>query len=124
MMWGRILQILCAGWLAISPFALSGYGAPSMLVTITDVVCAAVVALLAAVSYHRRVPQLHLATVIPALWLIGTAILKTPSPPPPIHQSGVITGLLLLLLVLVPTHASSPPRGWDAYNDRYRSTAR
>lgn len=120
-MWGRILQILCAGWLAASPLLLSGTSRPSMLL---GAACALLVTFLAVGSFHRRVPHLHVATVFPALWLIGGAFLAAPGRPPLLVQSNVIIGLMLLILVLVPNHATSPPRGWDTYNERYRRAAR
>lgn len=118
-MWGRILQMLCAGWLAVSPFLLSAGEEPA-LAFISNFVCASVIFLLAAGSFYRRAPHLHVATALPALWIIAVAFLAEPSPPPPLHQNGVILGMVLLILIFVPSHAAKPPRGWHEFNARYR----
>jgi peptidoglycan/LPS O-acetylase OafA/YrhL len=114
-MWGRILQLLVACWLAASPFVF-GHGADATYLLIHDFASAAVIALFALLSFHPRLKHAHLATALPAFWMIAAAFVSVPSPPPPAYQNHVILGLFLLILVLVPSHASAPPRLWREYH--------
>lgn len=118
-MWGRILQIAVAGWIAASPLLL-GVGDGGGIATAINLGGAAIMAILAAASMHPRWPHLHLGSALPALGLIGAAFLLSGHPAPPLQQSNIIASLLLLILVLVPTHANRPPAGWEEFNQRYR----
>jgi len=115
-MWGRVLQISVACWLAMSPF-IFGHG-DGLYLWMHDFASAAVIGILAILSFNQRLKHLHIATVIPALWMIGGAFLLVPTPPPPAYQNHLILGLLLLILILVPSNANEPPRGWQEYHQR------
>ncbi len=119
-MWGRILQIAAACWIAASPFALT-QGADSPLLRGTNLASAIIIALLALGSFHRRLPHLHVATAAPAIWMIGVTFLTVQTPPPPVYQSNAIMGLMLLILMLVPSRSAEPPHAWQEFNARYRA---
>ena len=118
-MWGRLLQLLVACWIAGSPMIL-GDRNDGRFAGLHFLACGAAVAFFAALSFHPRCRYAHLGTVVPAAWMLVVAYFVVPYPLPVLHQSAIVAALLLLVLALVPTHASTPPPSWVAFNARYR----
>lgn len=50
-----------------------------------------------------------------ALWIIGVAFAAPNPPPPAMYQNFVVVGLLLLMIAVLPSRASEPPRGWREF---------
>ena len=114
-MWPRVCEIALACWIALSPFIFRyGQGEPRTL-WVTAFVCATLVAVFALASYIRRLDKAHLLSLGVAAWLVGTAMLHEQSPPPPPYQNHVVTGLLLLIFAILPSHAERPPAAWEDY---------
>lgn len=114
-MWPRVLELVLACWLAISPFIFRYPGAERALWA-SDFSCAAVVAALALLSVHPRMRRLHWGHFVVAAWLMVTAYLA-PLPPSPPHQNHLLVALLLALLAILPTQVARMPRAWRAFYD-------
>jgi hypothetical protein len=113
-MWARVIEVLLACWLAVSPFLFRHAPAETFL-WITDLSCAVIIALFSLLSYRPRWEKTHLLNLAVAGWLIGTGFLVAESPPPPAIQNHVVIGLLLLMFAVIPSHAERPPRSWQEF---------
>lgn len=117
-MWARVVEIMLACWLAMSPFVFD-YADDMTLYWANDFTCATLIAVLAFVSLAPRFDLLHLASLAVAAWLIGVACVAAPSPPPPHLQNYVVFGLLLVMVAIIPTRSGTPPQKWlDYYADK------
>jgi hypothetical protein len=110
-MWARVVEMLLAGWLLLSPFVFRHAPETSALWW-NDLCCGLAVLALALLSMWKRSSLLHLATGLVGLWLIAFGILASPHPAPPALQNDVAVGFLLLMFATIPNEASRPPRGW------------
>ena len=108
-MWGRIIEIMIAVWLALSPFIFRVQDDPVLVWA--DMLIALLVATLSGLSYWHPTRQAHLLILAVAVGLMIWGRLSG-SPPPPIHQNHIVVGLLLLMVALVPNDASQPSRAW------------
>lgn len=119
-MWPRVVEIMLACWLAISPFIFR-YSGEMRFYWANDLVCATLIACFALLSLSRRFDKLHLATLIVCAWLYGVAWFAEPSPPSPHLQNYAVLALLLLIFAIIPSRAGMPPKGWlDYYAEKAR----
>jgi hypothetical protein len=117
-MWPRVAELLIAIWLAASPYVLSAPAGSEFFLRINALICAALVAVFALISFRDAWAKAHLLSLAVALWLIGVAFVA-PNPPPPLaYQNFVVVGLLLLLFGVLPSRASEPPRPWREFYER------
>ena len=108
-MWARVIEIMTAVWLAISPFVFRSAENTTLLGT--DLAVALLVATLAGLSYWQPTRYAHLLTLLVAVGLIVWGRFEI-SPPPPYHQNHIVVGLFLLMTAIVPNQASQPPVAW------------
>jgi hypothetical protein len=117
-MWPRVAELLIAAWLAASPYLLPAPARSEFFLHINAIVCAALIAVFALLSFRAGWGKAHLLSLAVALWLIGVAF-SAPNPPPPApYQNFVVVGLLLLLFGVLPSRASEPPRAWREFDAR------
>lgn len=108
-MWGRVVEIMTAMWLAFSPFV---FGVQSDMVLLwADLGTALLICMLAGLSYWHPTRYAHLLILAVA---IGLAVWgrAAGTPPPPAHQNHIVVGLFLLMIALIPNEASQPPQVW------------
>jgi len=108
-MWPRIVEMMTAVWLALSPFIFRAQSDP--VIVWVDSLVALLIVLLAGASYWPRGRHAHLVILLVAVGLIVWARFAQ-SPPPPVHQNHIVVGLFLLMVALLPNEASDPPRQW------------
>jgi hypothetical protein len=113
-MWARVIEVMLACWLAISPFIFRHSPGETFL-KLTDPLCAVAIAVFSLLSYRPSLEKLHLLNLVVAGWLIGAGFFAAASPPPPALQNEVVVGLLLLMFAILPSHASLPPRSWREF---------
>tara|TARA_R110002073_G_scaffold73085_10_gene178814 strand:+ start:3925 stop:4278 length:354 start_codon:yes stop_codon:yes gene_type:complete len=108
-MWGRVIEIMTAVWLAASPFVFQSPVDPVILWV--DFGIALLISTLAGLSYWRPTRHAHLLILVVATGLIvwGRFFVV---PPPPVHQNHIVVGLFLLMIALIPNEASKPPLVW------------
>jgi hypothetical protein len=109
-MWARYLEIVLALWLIASPWVIP-HPEPTWR-HLNEVACGVAVILFAVASFFRPTHWAHLLTGVVALWLGGTAYLLEPRPGPPGAQNDITVAYLLILMFLIPNHASKPPISW------------
>lgn len=115
-MWPRVAELLIAAWLAFSPWILATPAGAEFFLRANALVCAAFIALFALFSFRAALEKAHLLSIAVALWIIGVAFAAPNPPPPAIYQNFVVVGLFLLLLAVLPSRASEPPRGWREFH--------
>lgn len=108
-MWGRVVEIMTAVWLAASPFVF-GVQTDAILLR-SDLGVALIIWILSGASYWRPTRHAHLLILVVAVGLIvwGRFAIIPPTPP---HQNHIIVGLFLLMIALIPNEASLPPTAW------------
>jgi len=121
-MWARGIELLLAGWLAASPLIFQ-HAPEALLLWVTDLLCAVSMASFSLLSFRPALEKAHLLNLVVAAWLLGVGAFTVPSPPPPALQNEVVIGLLLLMLAIVPSHASHPPRAWQEFQEDSRQTS-
>ncbi|MCM2372529.1 SPW repeat domain-containing protein [Aporhodopirellula aestuarii] len=109
-MWGRVVEIMTAVWLAASPFVFSSQSDPAILWG--DLLIALLICILSGLSYWPPTRHAHLLILLVAIGLIAWGRFAV-LPPPPEHQNHIVVGLFLLMIALIPNHASQPPRVWQ-----------
>lgn len=112
-MWARVVEILVGVWLCFSPFI---FGVPDDTTMWIDFGLAAAVAILASLSYYYPLRYIHLLSLLVALFLILWGRFAEASPPPPYHQNHISVGIFLLMIAIIPNHASLPDPVWYPSN--------
>jgi hypothetical protein len=116
-MWPRVVELLIAAWLASSPWIFAAPTKSEFFLGANALVSAAFIALFALLSFRTATEKAHLCSIAVALWIIGLAF-AAPNPPPPApYQNFVVVGLLLLMIAVLPSRVSEPPKAW---RDFYR----
>ena len=111
-MWARFLEIAVGGWLLFSPAIFTDGTSPTV-----DRIAATLIILFALASFARPLQHAHLLTAAVGLWLIANGLL-TPSPAPPSIQNSMLSGMLLAMLAVIPTRATSAPNSWQHTQNR------
>lgn len=108
-MWGRIVELMTAVWLMLSPFIFRAQGNPEIVWV--DTLTGLVICALAGLSWWKPTRYAHVLTLFVAT---GLAIYgrMAGTPPPPEHQNHIVVGLFLLMVAIVPNDASRPPEVW------------
>ncbi len=116
--WPRYLEILLAVWLTVSlpVFGVAfAEGQGGVVAPLVAPLVAIVLIVLAILSMRNPDKRYHLWGLLPALLLIVTGF-AYPSPPPPLPlQNLIVSGLLWMLLAILPTRPARPPEGWHPY---------
>ncbi|QDV45570.1 hypothetical protein Enr13x_54490 [Stieleria neptunia] len=108
-MWGRVVEIMTAVWLAASPFVFRVQDSESFV--LVDSLIALLVAILAGLSYWSPTRHAHVLILVVATGLTFWGRFAE-LPPPPIHQNHIVVGLFLIMIAIIPNDASRPPRQW------------
>ncbi|MFG0261860.1 MAG: hypothetical protein ACF788_05675 [Novipirellula sp. JB048] len=108
-MWGRVIEIMTAVWLAASPFIFQSQ--TDTVILWADLGIALLIAILSGLSYWPPTRRAHLLIIVVATGLVLWGRF-TDTPPPPVHQNHIVIGIFLLMIALIPNHASQPPIVW------------
>ncbi|TWU66595.1 SPW repeat protein [Crateriforma conspicua] len=115
-MWGRVVEIMTAVWLAISPWIFGVSDQPQLVWS--DMLIALAIATCSGLSYWRPTRRAHLVILLISVGLIAWGRLSG-TPPIAAHQNHIVIGLFLLMIALIPNEASRPPEPW-----RFETTAK
>ncbi|MFG0266180.1 MAG: hypothetical protein ACF8AM_13695 [Rhodopirellula sp. JB055] len=108
-MWGRVVEIMTAVWLAASPFVFGIQSDTTVLWA--DQTIALAICVLSGLSYWHPTRRAHLLILVVAIGLTAWGRFAE-LPPTPIHQNHIVVGLFLLMIALIPNDASRPPAAW------------
>jgi len=109
-MWPRLLELVLAAWLVMSPFVFGHFPTERDL-WLNDFACAGVIAACALLSLRPATRRAHLVELVVALWLIGMGYLAR-SEALPALQNDILVAFVLLMVAVIPNDASRPPAGW------------
>jgi len=101
-------------WLAISPFVFTP-GDAANGPACSFWVGAGIVIASSILAYWPPLHRVHLVNLLVGAWLLAVGFLGAPIPPPAAYRNSVVVGLVLLMLAIVPSHASAPPKAWRAF---------
>lgn len=109
-MWARTIELMLGLWLVISPFVFEVAATDPAMWAVLLAGGAAVV-ILATLSFWWPLRGAHwlLLAVGVGLAVFGRARGAALSPA---EQNLVMTGILLVMFAIVPSHASDPPEAW------------
>ena len=111
-MWPRILELLLAAWLALSPFVF-GHFPEDKALWLNDFLCAFLIAACALLSFRSRTRWMHLAELPLAFWLLAMGYLSKTEPIPAL-QNHILLALVLLMVAVIPGDANRPPLQWQS----------
>ena len=110
-MWGRVVEMMTAVWLVLSPFIFSAqHEAPVLW---GDIGTALLICILSSVSYWPPLKYAHFAILGVAVGLVLVGRFATPPPASPAQQNHIFVGYFLMMIAIVPNSASQPPSGWQ-----------
>lgn len=110
-MWARYFELSLALWLGLSPFIMQHGRATWHWVH--DLGFAALIAVLALLSFRPGRERSHLWLLAVSAWLVGFGWWHAHGHPdggPAVYQNWIVVGLVLLLFAVVPSSASTPPK--------------
>ncbi len=116
-MWGRVVEIMMAVWLSLSPFLFGHYPGDRAL-WMSDLFCAGAIILLSCLAFYEPLRRAHLGNLLIAGWLVGFAYFHGGYPSASGYQNDILTGLTLLLIAIIPNQASQPPRDWQRFYEK------
>jgi hypothetical protein len=114
-MWARTVEVMLGFWLAASPFIFD-HSDDNVLLWWNDFLCAFLIIAFSLLSFWHRTSRMHLANIAIALWLMGFGYLGFSYPVPPAGQNTIMLGLILLMLAIIPSKATFPPKKWREYH--------
>lgn len=109
-MWQRVVEVMLALWLAISPFVFRVDDA-AIATWVIDFGAAALVALFSLAAFWTPLRRANFGTMAVGLFLVGYGWLQGRPLPPP-EQNHMMVGLLLFMFALIPSECMQPPPGW------------
>lgn len=116
-MWARVVEVMLACWMALSPFIFR-HPADATTLWVIDYTAAALIALFALLAIAKPLRKAHLGNLAVGAILVGIAFFHPESPPPPPYQNYVTIGLLLMMFAIVPSAAHEPPVPWQEYYEQ------
>lgn len=113
-MWARVVEVTLGCWLAISPFIFR-HPTEATFLWINDMATGAAVITIALVSIWPRLEKMHYLQLFVAVYLVLVAFLAAPPPPPAPYQNHMTLALLLIIMGVIPTRGTRPPRSWEKF---------
>jgi len=110
-MWGRIVEIMTAVWLMLSPFIFRAQDNATLVWV--DVLTGLSICALAGLSWWKPTRYAHVLILFIAIGLVVCGRLDG-TPPAPAQQNHIVVGLFLLMIAIIPNDASHPPKAWRA----------
>lgn len=108
-MWGRVIEICTATWLAMSPFIFRMQHDLTLLWT--DLTVALAITVFAGLSYWPPTRHAHLVNLAIAVGLCCYGRFAN-TPPTTVDQNHIAVGIFLLMIALIPNYATTPPKQW------------
>lgn len=114
-MWPRVIEIVLACWLAMSPFVFRYSDDDTLLWTMSFTASGAVLTF-ALLSLWTPTKRAHVASLAVAAVLCSVGYFGVETRPgPPAYQNLIVTGLLVAMFAVIPRYAALPPAAWRRY---------
>jgi hypothetical protein len=108
-MWARMSEILLGAWLAASAWVF--YQGELNRFAVSDVAAGAAVIVCALIAMIAPAQKWHLAQIVIAIWLLAHGFFAAAEPLPSL-QNDILVALVFMMLAIVPTEATLPPKSW------------
>ena len=109
-MWPRILELVLAAWLVMSPFVFGHYPTERDL-WFNDFACAGVIAACALLSFRPATRRAHLVELAVAVWLLAMGYFAR-SEALPALQNNILVAFVLVMVAVIPNDANRSPAQW------------
>jgi hypothetical protein len=116
-MWARVVEFMVACWLALSPFIFH-YKAEETFLWANDFICSFLISCFAFLSYYEPIRKIHLLSLGVSFWLFYAGYHTFPEPATGALQNYVVVSLVLMMLNIIPTDSSLPPRPWRDFFEK------
>lgn len=113
-MWARAVEVMLGFWLAASPFIFR-HSPDEPSLWWNDFASAFLVITISLLSFWSRTMRFHLLNILVAVWLVGIGYFGFGETPLPAAQNDLTVGLILLMLAIIPSEATLPPRAWRKF---------
>lgn len=113
-MWARIVEVMLGCWLVLSPFIFRHPGDATFLWA-TDFASGTAVIVIGLLACWPKAERWRLLQLVVAAYLIAVGFVAAPPPPPAPYQNYLVIGLLLIIVGVIPTRGTLPPRSWQAF---------
>lgn len=110
-MWARHIEAVIAAWLGLS-WLIFRYTPDLTAMRINDLICMVLILVFSLITYKDRFRYCHLLNFLIGLWLIGWVFYSGTGVDFGPHQNYMVTGLLLLMLAVIPARTKEPPLPW------------
>lgn len=119
-MWARIVEVMIACWLALSPFI---FRAPKDEVWfwVNDFTCSFLMLFFSLICFYKPLRKMHLLNLLVGLWLFAIGYFFE-VPLPAYVQNDVVIGLVLLVLAVIPSESELPPESWQQFHKKNNSS--
>lgn len=116
-MWARVVEIMLAFWLTLSPFIFH-YPNDDSFLWMQDLVCAGCIVFFVILSFWPQISKIHICTLGVGIWLWSYGYETFPEMPQAWHQNSVTIGLLLSMLAIVPNHSEKLTDSWQEFEQK------
>jgi len=108
-MWGRVVEMMTAVWIALSPFIFRASHDPTIVWA--DNLIALSIVTFSSISLWKPTQHAHLIILGIALGMIIWGR-SSSTPPIPAHQNHIFVGVFLMMIAIIPNNATRPPENW------------
>lgn len=116
-MWPRTAEVMLALWLATTPFVFRFENAPPLWWAIAFG-AAVLVLMFSLLSFWPPARRAYLGSLAVGVGLAAFGYFAGGRPNPPALQSFLITGLLLIMLGVIPSDTARPPPAWQRFYEK------
>lgn len=113
-MWGRAIEIMLGLWLVLSPWIFRHWDSHRTLSWVV-IACGFFLVVVSSAAFWRPLRRAHLVHLGVALGLAAYAYFGFPHPAPPGAQNALLTGLVLILIAIIPPRPTDPPEPWREF---------
>lgn len=114
--WPRIVEILLGCWLSLSP-AFLGWANGNPATLLSERFFGSAIIIVAIVAIVLPWEPLHFLIAPLDLWILIVPYFEFARPGPALAQSDITVGLVLLMMLILPTRALEPPKSWRVFRD-------
>ncbi len=116
-MWPRTVEIMLSMWLLSSPFIFHPSGREPLPFALTYLAALSTLTI-SSLCFFRKWERLHVGTLLVGVILAVVAYLQAGRDASPAYQNLIISGLLISMMGMIPTHCDVPPRKWELFFEK------
>lgn len=117
-MWPRTVEIMLAFWLLLGPFIFDPSGRAPLPFAASYVAAFATLTF-SSLSFFRKWERAHVGTLGAGVLLTTLAYVAAGPEAAPGYQNLIISGLLISMMAMIPSHCDVPPKKWELYFEEH-----